>query len=428
MEQDMNIPKTQQKRVVIVGAGFAGIELAHRLSHEDFQVVLIDRNNYHTFQPFLYQVAMMGLEPQSVSYPLRQLYRGHPNCVVRIASVTSVDPARSVIQTDQGEVFFDHLVLATGSASEFFGLEGVRRNSLTLKSIPEAMVLRNRILENFERAVSEPDARTRESLMNFVIVGGGPTGVELTGSLDELRRFVLPRDYPCLDFRDMKIYLVEMKDRLLSGMSEKSSAGAKEYFERRGINLCLGTRLDDYDGQVLTLCGGQKVPTRTVIWSAGVCGSVVPGLGGEVLTRGRRIQTDGFNRVRGFERIYALGDCACMIGEAGSGGHPMIAPVAIQQAVNLAANFKRRRQGLPMQPFCYHDRGMMAVLGRTAAVVDLGRVSFGGYFAWWVWLMVHLIALTAFRDKVATFLQWTWAYFRYKRGWRLIVKGGGPSS
>lgn len=417
----MNIPDTSLPRIVVVGGGFAGLEFCKNLPHTKFQVVLIDKHNYHTFQPLLYQVATAGLEPDSIAYPLRKIFHKVPNFYMRMTEVLEVLPERKTIRTTIGELEYDHLVLATGTVTNFFGNKEIEYRAMGMKFIHEALDIRSLILQNFEAALLTDDLKERESLMNIVIVGGGPTGVELAGAIAELRRHVLPRDYPDLDFRRMNIHLVEGTDRLLPPFSAKSSEKAKAYLENFDVNVWLNTRVNGYDGRVVKT-SGKPLFTHTLIWAAGVKCANIPGIPAGQVQHGGRIVVNRFNQVEGLENVYALGDLAYMETPDFPHGHPQVAQPAIQQGRLLALNFKRELKKKPKKPFKYNDKGSLATIGRTKAVADLPHLSMQGSVAWFIWLFVHLLAIVGFRNKVVVFFNWVNNFFSYNRDIRLIIR------
>lgn len=419
----MSIPETHLPRVVIIGGGFAGIELIKKLSGKPVQIVLFDRNNYHTFQPLLYQVATAGLEPDSIAGPLRKLFKNVPNFHFRYGLVTAIHPERNTIATSIGEVRYDYLVIANGTKTNYFGNQKLAQLVFPMKQLYQALDLRSHLLQNFERALLVKDIDEQQSLMDVVIVGGGPTGVEIAGALGELKLHVLPKDYPELDFRQMDIHLVENSDRLLAAMSKQASEKAYKYLtERFKVNVWLNTRLVDYDGREVTLSNGRKILSRTVVWAAGVTGNLIDGLPQEVITRNNRILVNEFNQVKGFDNIFAVGDIACMVSEEYPNGHPQLAPVAMQQGRLLGENLMRLLHKKTLKPFRYFDKGNMATVGRNRAVVDLPGIRFQGLFAWFVWLLVHLLYIIGFRNKLVVLMNWIWNYFTYDRATRLIVR------
>ncbi len=416
------IPITNKPRIVIVGGGFAGIHLAKGLRDKDIQVVMLDRHNYHTFQPLLYQVATAGLEPDSIAGPLRKTVKMQDNFYFRMAKVTRINPERKTISTIVGELHYDYLVLACGTITNFFGNKDIEELSFPIKQIPQSLDLRTHILQNFEKAVMTGEGPDMEALMNFVIVGGGPTGVEVAGALSELRRNVLPKDYPELDFNNMKIYLVEGLDRLLNGMSEKSGKKAEKYLKHFGVEVRLGKIVESYDGKKVYFNDGSTIKSETLIWAAGVKGNALEGINEDALERNRFL-VDRFNRVKGYEDIFAVGDVALMVTEKYPKGHPQLAPVAIQQGKLLAKNLRRLISHKEMRPFEYLDKGSMATVGRNKAIVDLPTgQQVSGFFAWVIWMFVHLISIIGFRNKLVVFSNWVWNYFTYDRGMRLIIR------
>ena len=425
----VNIPITSRKRIVIVGGGFGGLELAKRLKGLDAQVILIDRNNYHTFQPLLYQVATAALEPDSIIYPLREIFRRQGNVLFRMTEVQSIDPQKRRVVTAIGNIDYDYLVLAVGTKTNFFGLEDVRQRAMRMKTVPQAMELRNLILESFEKALVTDDLQLRDSLMNFVIVGGGPTGVETAGALSEFKKIILPKDYSELDLHKMQIHIVDMGERLLNTMSPQASHSAENFLKTFDVNIWLKTRVLSYDGQTAVLSNGKSLQTLNLIWAAGVTGALIPGFKPQCILPNNRLKVDAYNRLEGYENIFAIGDIAAVTSEAGGRGHPMLAPVAIQQAKNLAGNLRRllSQSSKPLAPFRYRDLGVMATVGRNHAVVDLAFLKFDGIFGWLTWLFVHLMLLVGFRNKIVAFVNWAWSYFSYERGLRLIIRSFNSS-
>lgn len=419
----INIPESDMPRLVIVGGGFGGLKMARQLSLKHYQVVLIDKHNFHQFQPLFYQVAMSGLEPSSIVFPFRKLFHGRKNIYIRVTEVTEVDTQAKQIQTPQGYCNYDHLIVATGADTNFFGNEQIAAKALPMKSVAEALFLRNSILDDYESAVTTPGYEDRQELVDIVIVGGGPTGVELAGALAEMRKHVLPKDYPELDVKgEMDIYLIQAGDQLLKGMSKKSGAKAKQYLERLGVRVMLGSRVTNFDGQMVTMKDGATIPTTKVIWAAGVTGQLFKGLPQESVVRGNRLQTDRFHRIPGVEGLYAVGDIAYMEEPDWEHGHPQVAQTAIQMGRNLARNFNRLAKGKSERPFSYRDKGSMATIGRAKAVVDLPRFHFHGFFAWLAWLIVHLFAILGTRNKVFVFINWVINYINYNQSLRLIIK------
>jgi NADH dehydrogenase len=421
-EELMHIPHTEKPRIVVIGGGFGGIKLIKNTDTSKFQIVLLDRNNYHTFQPLLYQVATAGLEPDSIAGPLRKIFTKKKDFYFRVANVTSVDTENNIVHSNIGSLSYDHLVLANGSVTNYFGNKDFEEKSFPVKQVPHALNLRSQILQNFEKAVIKTDPEEVQSLMNYVVVGGGPTGVEISGALGELKMHVLPNDYPELNLEKMQIYLIEGTERLLGGMSEKSGVKAYRYLKRFDVNVLIGKVVKAYDGQTVTLSDGMKIPAQTLVWAAGVQGNILEGVKSE-LSRDRRYFVDRFNKVNDHENVYAIGDMAYMPSDDAPNGHPMQAPVAIQQGQLLAKNFARSLESKEMKPFSYRDKGSMATVGRNKAVAEVfGGFKFGGLMAWMMWMFVHLFLIVEFRNKIVIFGNWVWNYFTYDRGTRLIIR------
>ena len=416
----MNIPVRDIPRVVIVGSGFAGLKLAKGIDSRYYQTVLIDKNNYHTFQPLLYQVASSGLEPDSIAYPVRKVFKGKKRFHFRMADVLRVNEAEQTLETSIGKIHYDVLVIATGADSNFFGMENVQKYSMPMKNLVESLDLRSRIIGNFEKALNTTDLAKQEALMSFVIVGGGPTGVELAGALAELKKQILPKDYPDLDIRKMQIHLIEAADRLLANMSGTASEKTLKFLKGMDVNVWLGTQVKDYDGHVVST-NTRQFESKTLIWAAGVQGSPIDGLNAS-MARGNRILTDEYNRVMGKQNVYAIGDVAQIQWEKAPNGHAMLASVAGQQGNALAHNLNRVAGKRPMRPFHYVDRGTMATIGRNLAVVDLPFIHFGGILAWLTWMFVHLMLLVDFRSRMVVFVNWAWSYINFDKGTRLIVR------
>ncbi len=418
-----NLPKTEQKRVVIVGAGFGGLVLARKLSqNSDLQIVLIDKNNYHQFQPLFYQVAMAGLEPSSISFPLRKIFQSKKNVNIRVTEVLKINPETNVVETGLGAIEYDYLVLATGADTNFFGMKNMIENAMPMKSVSEALAIRNRMLQNFEDALSVETLEERLGLMNIVIVGGGPTGVEIAGTLAEMKRHILPKDYPELNFDSMQIYLYESSSEVLEVMSDESSLKAKQYLTDLGVNLRLGVRIADFDGKYAFTNTGDRLRTNNLIWAAGVKANGLEGIPTAAYGRGGRVKVNRFNQVEGFQNVFALGDLALMTEEKYPNGHPQLAQPAMQQGELLAKNFTRLLNGQEMKPFTYKDLGSMATIGRNLAVVDLPFWKFQGFFAWMTWMFVHLISIVGVKNRLLIFINWLWNYVTYDQSLRLIIK------
>lgn len=419
-----NIPDTGQKRVVIVGGGFAGLTLARKLcKSKKFQIVLVDKNNYHQFQPLFYQVAMAGLEPSSIVFPLRKVFQNNNDVLIRVTKVLSVDPARNEINTEIGPLRYDYLVLALGADTNWYGNDQVRTHAIPMKSVSEALFLRNTIFEDYERAVTTPDFDERQRYLDIVVVGGGPTGVEVAGSLAEMRNQIIPKDYSDLDRREINIHLIHGDPRLLNTMSEQASAKAETFLKQLGVELWLNKVVKTYDGQTVYIDDGSTIKTDKVIWAAGITGNTVEGLPETARVRGNRLKTNEFNLVEGTTNVYALGDMSFQQHDTPwPNGHPQVAQVAIQQGKNLANNLINMQKNQELRPFHYRDLGSMATIGRNKAVADLPFWRFQGFFAWVTWLFVHLFSLLGAKNKIIVFLNWVWNYFTYDQSLRLVIK------
>jgi len=413
---------TNHPRVVIIGGGFGGIELAKKLKDKPVEVLMVDKNNYHTFQPLLYQVAMGDIEADSIAFPIRKIFGDQKNFAFRMANVEQINPESNTITTDIGEIAYDYLVIATGSTTNFFGNEELAKRTMPMKSIPEALNLRSLILQNIEKAIITESQEEKEALLNFVVVGGGPTGVELSGALAEMRNYVLTYDYPELRKEDMKVYLVEGKSRVLGVMSENASKKACDFLNELGVEVHNSVHVQSYTGDELVIDNGKRIQTRNVLWAAGVKGEVLKGIPQGVVVRGNRIQTDEFNRVKGYINIFAIGDVAAIITPETPDGHPGVAPAAIQQGKQLAKNLTRLLNKEPMEPFKYFDKGSLATVGKNLAVADLGKIHFQGFFAWLVWGFVHLMSLVSARNRIIVFINWAGSYFSNSSGSRLIIR------
>ncbi|WP_430905889.1 NAD(P)/FAD-dependent oxidoreductase [Maribacter sp. 2-571] len=418
----MNIPKSSYPRIVIIGGGFGGISLVKKLARKEVQVVLLDKHNYHTFQPLLYQVSTGGLEPDSIAYPIRKVLKDYENFYFRLAEVKGIRPEQKQVETNIGPLAYDYLVVATGSETNFFGNDEIAKNGMSMKSIPESLNLRSLILENFEQALLTDDLHERDALMNFVIVGGGPTGVELAGALAEIKKGILPKDYPDLDTRRAQINLVQSGNRILNAMSEQASKKAEDFLEDLGVQVWKDTRITSYDGKVAETLTELTFRTATLVWAAGVKGALLHGLDGEALLAGGRIRVNEFNQVEQWPNIFAIGDVACAVSDSFPRGYPMMAQPAIQQGKNLGENLVRLLEGKAMKPFVYWDKGSMATVGRNKAVVDLPKFRFQGVFAWFVWMFVHLFFLIGFRNRMVVFINWVYNYVRFDREARLIIR------
>ena len=421
-----NIEHTDKKRVVIVGGGLGGLELAFKLVGSDFQVVLVDKNNYHQFPPLIYQVASAGLEPSSISFPFRRLFQGQKDFFFRMAEVKAVDAAGKKIATSVGDIHYDYLVLAAGARTNFFGNKEIEAATLPMKSVSEAMRLRNTILRNLEKAETEEDPVRRQALMNIVVVGGGASGVEIAGAVAEMKKNILARDYPDLDASQMHIYLVNAGKRLLAAMDPVSSARAERDLKALHVHIRQPQFATEYRDGILKTSAGLEIPARTVIWVSGICANTVEGLPAESIGHAGRILTDRFCRVKGVQDVFAIGDQSLIEGDEDYPlGHPQLAQVAMQQAKTVAENLKAAQKGLAEKPFKYRNLGVMATIGRNHAVAEIGGRKFGGFAAWVLWLVVHLRSILGVKNKAFILLNWVWNYLNYKQSLRLILKAKG---
>lgn len=412
---------SKKPKIVIIGAGFGGLEFVKALHNKPVDLLLIDRHNYHNFQPLMYQVATGGLEPGSIAYPVRRIFRNYKNFRFRLAEVLEVNISKSQISTSIGDIDFDYLIMASGSENNFFNFEPVKDKLLTLKSVPDALKLRNRIFQNLERALAENRKSALEEIMNIAIIGGGPAGLELAGALAEMKKFVIPKEFPELELSKMSINLYEAGPELLGAMSKEASEKSLKYLKELGVNVFLKTAVKNYDGSSIELENGSSFSTDTVIWSAGVKGSPIKGFPDSAILKGNRIAVNEFNLVNGSETIFAIGDVASHITVENPKGLPMLAPVAQKQGKLLAKNILRAIENKPMEPFHYHNKGVMATIGRNKAVVDLPHYKFQGVFAWFLWMFVHIFSLVGFRSKIVTFIDWVTNYFNYDRPLGLIL-------
>jgi NADH:ubiquinone reductase (H+-translocating) len=409
------------QKLIIIGAGFAGLRLARSLKYKGFKIWLIDKNNYHQFPPLLYQIATAGLEPSSIAFPLRKIFQSKKNVHIRCAEVNAVDTKNKTVITSAGSFDYDYLVIATGATTNFFGNKEIEANALPMKSVSEALHIRNTVLQNFEDALIADEA-TKKALMNVVIVGGGPTGVEVSGALAEMKNHTLPKDYPELDFKSMNIYLVEAGPKTLSSFSEESSAKSKEYLRELGVIVFTSTQVTSYDGLEIKLSSGKSLYSKTLIWAAGIKGNILNGIPTESIARGNRIFVNQFSQVRGFSDVFAIGDIAYMTTDEYPNGHPQVATVANTQADALAKNLSLLSERKQMEPFVYKDKGSMATVGRHKAVVDLPKIKFQGFFAWFIWMFLHLMLILGVKNKLLVFINWMWSYFTFDQSLRLIIK------
>ena len=426
----INIQRNQKKRVVIVGGGLGGLRLAEDLYGSGMQVVLIDKNNFHQFPPLIYQIASAGIDPSSISFPFRQIFRKRKDFYFRMAEARMVDTEKKILQTSIGKIDYDYLVLAAGATTNFFGNKNIEEWAIPMKTVPEAMGLRNALLSNFERALTCATEEERQELLNVVIVGGGATGVEIAGALAEMRRYVIPYDYPDMDSSLMHIYLIEAGDRLLAGLSQESSQKAYEFLKSMGVDIQFGKMVTDYRDHKVIMKDGTEIPTRTFLWVSGIRANAMPGIDESHLGRGFRFKVDEYNRIPGVEDVFAIGDQCLQTSDAAyPNGHPQVAQVAIQQAKNLAKNLKLIDQGADssaLTAFHYKNLGSMATIGRNKAVVEIGKFRSQGFFAWVLWLVVHLRSILGVKNKVMVLLNWLWKYVSYNDSIRMITYATKP--
>jgi NADH dehydrogenase len=411
-----------QKRIIIVGAGFAGLTLAEDLENTGYEVYLIDRNNYHQFQPLLYQVATARLEPASISFPLRKVFQRSKNVKIRIADVLSVEADKKCLKTSIGDFSYDYLVLAYGCRTNYFGNKDLEHCAFPMKSVPEAIQLRNRILQTFEDAVITKSPEELQYILNFVIVGGGPTGVELAGALAEMKKNILPKDYPDKDFSKLTVYLLEGSPNVLNAMSDDSKKVSRKYLEQLGVIVKTGTVVENYDGRIVRLKNGETIEAKNVIWAAGVTGNQIEGIPETAITRGNRLIVNRFNEIETLKDVFAIGDIAYMTTPKYVNGHPQLAAVANEQAKVLAKNFKLLAKNKPLKEYEYHDKGSMATIGKRKAVVDLPSFSFQGRFAWFTWMFVHLMLILSVKNKLTIFVNWAFSYFSNDSTLRVLIK------
>lgn len=427
----INIQRNQKKRVVIVGGGLGGLRLAEDLYGSGMQVVLIDKNNFHQFPPLIYQIASAGIDPSSISFPFRQIFRKRKDFYFRMAEARMVDTEKKILQTSIGKIDYDYLVLAAGATTNFFGNKNIEEWAIPMKTVPEAMGLRNALLSNFERALTCATEEERQELLNVVIVGGGATGVEIAGALSEMKHYVIPYDYPDMDSSLMHIYLIEAGDRLLAGMSQDSSKKAYDFLKSMGVDIQFGKMVTDYRDHKVIMKDGTEIPTRTFLWVSGIRANAMPGISEYHLGRGFRFKVDQFNRIPGLNDVFAIGDqCLQTTDPAYPNGHPQVAQVAIQQAKNLAKNIKRINEGHAddnsLTPFKYNNLGSMATIGRNKAVVEIGKFHSQGFFAWILWLVVHLRSILGVKNKMMVLLNWLWKYVSYNDSIRMITYATKP--
>ena len=426
----INIQRNQKKRVVIVGGGLGGLRLAEDLYGSGMQVVLIDKNNFHQFPPLIYQIASAGIDPSSISFPFRQIFRKRKDFYFRMAEARMVDTEKKILQTSIGKIDYDYLVLAAGATTNFFGNKNIEEWAIPMKTVPEAMGLRNALLSNLERALTCATEEERQELLNVVIVGGGATGVEIAGALAEMRRYVIPYDYPDMDSSLMHIYLIEAGDRLLAGLSQESSQKAYEFLKSMGVDIQFGKMVTDYRDHKVIMKDGTEIPTRTFLWVSGIRANAMPGIDESHLGRGFRFKVDEYNRIPGVEDVFVIGDQCLQTSDAAyPNGHPQVAQVAIQQAKNLAKNLKLIVKGADssaLTAFHYKNLGSMATIGRNKAVVEIGKFRSQGFFAWVLWLVVHLRSILGVKNKMMVLLNWLWKYVSYNDSIRMITYATKP--
>ncbi len=420
--QQICLPNSAIPRVVVIGGGFAGLSLIKHLRHKDVQVILIDKNNYHQFQPLLYQVATSGLEPDSIAFPFRKQISRYPNVMFRLAEVIEIDTKSKTIYTDKGQLYYDFLVLATGTTTNFFGNKNIDSYGVGLKNIKDALNIRHMMLQNLEQATITCNDEERDALTNFVIVGGGPAGVEMAGALAEFKKYILPKDYPEYPASIMNIYLIEGMSKLISMMSENASIKTLNYLTDLGVTILFEEFVVDYDGKTVTTKSGKKITARNLIWTAGVKGDLPRGIDQNHILKGNRIKTNEYLQIIGLEQVFAIGDIAAVITKQTPNGHPQVAQLAIQQGKLLAKNIASLIENKPIKAFQYKDKGSLATVGKKRAVADLGNFKFGGYLAWLLWSFVHLMSISGFRNKLLVGINWMVSYFSYEKSNRLLIR------
>lgn len=409
------------KKIIVIGGGFAGLQFIKNLKKGLYDIMLFDRLNHHQFQPLFYQVATSQIEPTSISFPLRKIFQKRKDVSIRYAEVLSVNPDKNSITTTAGDFSYDFLVIASGGKTNFYGNEQIMKNALSLKSTYEAMKIRNVILENFEKIINAGDGY-EDGLFNIVVVGGGPTGVELSGAFAEIKRDILPKDFSGIDFSRLNIFLLEGGKHTLSSMSDMAKRISEKYLLDLGVIIKKEIFVLDYDGETLKLSNGEFIESKNVIWAAGITGNIIEGLAPETITLTNRIRVDRLNKAKGYKNIYALGDIAYMETPKYPKGHPQVANVAINQGRNLAGNFKAMARGRKQTEYEYRDLGSMATVGRNKAIVDLSFIRFHGYFAWYFWMFLHLMLILSVRNKLIIFINWAWNYVTKNSSLRLILQ------
>ncbi len=422
------LPDTYLPRVVVIGGGFAGLALVEKLKHKEVQVVLIDKNNFHQFQPLFYQVATSALEPDSIVFPFRKQINGYKNVLFRLAEVEEIQPSTNTIITNKGNVHFDYLILATGTTTNFFGMDSVESHSLGMKDIRDSLNIRHMMLQNLEQAAITCDDKERDALTNFVIVGGGPAGVEMAGALAEFCKYILPKDYPEYPSSIMNIYLIEAVGELLGAMSDKASSKTLKYLKDLKVKVLFNESVSDFDGSLVTTKSGKTILAKNLIWTAGVKGQFPKGIDEKHVVRGNRLKTNFFLMVEGYKNIFAIGDIAALISKDTPKGHPQVAQAAIQQGKWLGNSLLKIIKDKPVKPFEYKDKGSLATVGKRKAVADLGKFKFAGYFAWLLWSIVHLLSISGFRNRLMVGFNWAVSYFTYEKSNRLIIRNFKPKS
>lgn len=408
------------EKIVVIGGGFAGLNLCKRLDPKKFEVALVDRNNYHCFPPLFYQIASSGLVAANICFPFRREFKKMKNVTYHMGHVKNVDTAAKRITTSYETLDYDRLVIAAGSTNNYFGIADLDRDTFGIKTVSEAMHTRDEILDRLERGAICSDPERRRQLLSFLVVGGGPSGVEIAGAIGEMKKYILAKEYPEISPDDMTITLVEASDKLLGAMRKGSQEKALKGLQQLMVNVRLNTAMKGYENKYVEFADGHKEYFETIIWTAGVKGEPIPGLSQEAIGRGNRIVVDEFNRVKGLEdSVMAIGDIALMVSDKYPAGHPQMAQPAIQQARNAAKNLNR---GEFSSPFVYHDKGSMATIGKNRAVADLSKVSFSGVFAWWTWLLIHLLSILGMRNKLSVLTNWTWNYLFYSTSLRLLFR------
>lgn len=423
MELKINIPDAgDKKRVLIIGGGFAGLQMAKKLDNKQFQIVLIDKNNYHQFQPLMYQVATGGLDAGSISYPHRKIFSKKKNFYFRMCYAKQVIPEKKVVITNIGNITYDYLVIATGCDTNYFGNDSLRQTTYPLKSVSESILLRNRLFLTYEESLSVRDQQELSDRLTFVVVGGGATGVELSGTLAEMKKTFVPDDYPGLDTSKIQVHLVDGSPRLLFGMSEKASANAAKELEKRGVIIHHEVFVTSYENNVVKMSNGKELRSANVFWVAGVTPNSLPGMDEKSYMKNKRLIVNECNQVEGYEDIFAIGDTALLTTDKSPKGHPQVAQVALQMAACLAKNLNGKAKGKTPVKFVYKDKGSLATIGKNAAVADFGKLRFSGWFAWWLWLFVHIMTIVGMRNRVSVFIDWIWNYLNYGVSLRLYIR------